>query len=165
MRMNASVSVEQMRVATGRYIPAKLSASLLLEHDDKLMMVQEACERHRGKWSQPQGMIDSGELPEQAAVREAKEETGLHVRILGLYATYICPESPYLINFCFRARPITLEQGKLFPDILQAKWFSREQLVRMREEEFRSPLTILRLKHWCEGKSASRGFVEIPPLL
>ncbi len=164
--MNTAVSnvAEEVEVATRRFLPAKLSVSLIIECDEKLMMVQEASPKHRGKWSQPQGMIDPGELPEQAAIREAKEETGLHVRILSHFATYICPASPYLINFCFRARPITLERGQLFPDIIQARWFSREELVRMNELEFRSPLTVLRLQHWFEGKYFSRGFVEIPPL-
>ncbi len=40
---------------------------------------------HRNRhtdWSLPKGHIEKGETPEQAALREVKEETGLHVRIV-----------------------------------------------------------------------------------
>jgi len=36
-----------------------------------------------GKWVQPGGHIEHGEIPEEAAVREAYEETGLKVKIIG----------------------------------------------------------------------------------
>lgn len=37
----------------------------------------------RGHWDLPKGKIDKGETPEQAAVREVQEETGLHELTLG----------------------------------------------------------------------------------
>jgi len=36
-----------------------------------------------GRWGFPKGYIDPGETPEQAALKEALEEAGLHGRILG----------------------------------------------------------------------------------
>ncbi len=36
-----------------------------------------------GRWGFPKGYIDRGETPEQAALKEALEEAGLHGRILG----------------------------------------------------------------------------------
>jgi 8-oxo-dGTP pyrophosphatase MutT (NUDIX family) len=40
------------------------------------------------KWCMPCGLNEVGESPEQAAVREAKEETGLDVRVLELVGVY-----------------------------------------------------------------------------
>jgi ADP-ribose pyrophosphatase YjhB (NUDIX family) len=40
------------------------------------------------KWCLPCGLVEAGESPEQGAIREAKEETGLNVQILELVKVY-----------------------------------------------------------------------------
>ncbi len=40
------------------------------------------------KWCMPCGLVEAGESPEQGAIREAKEETGLEVQILELVKVY-----------------------------------------------------------------------------
>ncbi len=45
-------------------------------------------EPHFGEWSFPSGYVDAGEVLEEAAIREAKEETGLDVRIDRLIGAY-----------------------------------------------------------------------------
>ncbi len=37
---------------------------------------------HRNRWQLPKGTIDHGETPEQTAVREVREEGGVHARIV-----------------------------------------------------------------------------------
>ncbi|TAK36813.1 MAG: NUDIX hydrolase [Chloroflexota bacterium] len=38
--------------------------------------------RHSGEWVMPKGHVEPGETPEEAALREVEEETGLRARIL-----------------------------------------------------------------------------------
>jgi 8-oxo-dGTP diphosphatase len=54
---------------------------------DKLLMVQRGGEGGyagdgHGQWSVPGGWLDFGETPEEAAVREAMEETGVTVDLM-----------------------------------------------------------------------------------
>jgi len=56
-------------------------------------------------WNLPGGSVESGELPNEAAVRETKEETGLKVKIQGLVGVYGKPHKDELV-FVFTGRVI-----------------------------------------------------------
>ena len=47
--------------------------------DCKIALIKRGNEPARGKWTIPGGLVELAESPEQAVVREAKEETGLDV--------------------------------------------------------------------------------------
>lgn len=49
-------------------------AEVVLQKDDKFLLVQEKQAKAYGKWNLPAGKVDKGESLEQAAVREAREE-------------------------------------------------------------------------------------------
>lgn len=60
---------------------APLTVALVaLWHDDRRLLL--VFNRHRQCWELPGGMIDPGETPRQAAVRELHEETGIHLEAL-----------------------------------------------------------------------------------
>ncbi|MEE8336645.1 MAG: NUDIX domain-containing protein [Dehalococcoidia bacterium] len=68
----------------------KLAAGVVVEHDGRVLLVRRNHEPMYGRWSFPSGFVDGGEVVQEAAAREVREETGVEVRIdrlLGVYST------------------------------------------------------------------------------
>lgn len=63
----------------------------MLDHKDKPVVLIERKFPPYG-WALPGGFVDVGETLEQAAVREALEETSLHVRLQTLLGMYSDPQ-------------------------------------------------------------------------
>ena len=68
-------------------MPRKIAAGCLVraEFDGEVryLIVHPSGRYNRGKpYSIPKGLVEPGELPEQAALRETREETGLECRIV-----------------------------------------------------------------------------------
>jgi len=62
-----------------------------------------------GFWEFPGGRVESGEIPEEAAVRECQEETGLQVDVVGVYGCRDYQYSHDLVRLHFFAcRPVSL---------------------------------------------------------
>lgn len=51
----------------------------LLVHDGRVVFVQRAHEPGKGRWTLPGGFVEEDEAPDEAIVREVREETGLAV--------------------------------------------------------------------------------------
>jgi 8-oxo-dGTP diphosphatase len=51
----------------------------VIVHKAKIVLIKRGNEPSRGKWTIPGGLVELAESPEQAVMREAKEETGLDV--------------------------------------------------------------------------------------
>lgn len=80
-------------------------------------------------WALPGGFVDYGESYEQAAVREAKEETGLDVTLVRQFHTYSNPERDkrlHTASTVFIATANGIPQGS--DDALQAQVFGRDHL-------------------------------------
>jgi len=80
-------------------------------------------------WALPGGFVDYGESLEQAALREAKEETSLDIELLGQMHTYSDPRRDprqHTISTVFIARGRgNLKAGD---DALEAGIFTREEI-------------------------------------
>ncbi len=147
---------------------SKLTVSIFIEHEDRILMVQEAKPKYKGLWSQPGGHLHHHETPEEAAIREAYEETGYHVRILSGFVTYVSPgETPdeaYFMNFCFHAALKRRARGEFDPtEIMSTRWFELREFKALNQSLYRSELTVFRTADWLRHRFRPRGIIKIPP--
>lgn len=71
------------------YRNAKPGASVLPVKDGKVLLSIRAREPYKGSYDIIGGFMEAYELPEVAALREAKEETGLDMKIVSLLGIYV----------------------------------------------------------------------------
>ena len=136
--MPMSGHLEQLRKKVGHDLLLLPSAAVAINDAEKGLLV---C-KHADKsiWVVPGGLIEPGEHPADAAVREAWEETGLLVEVTSLVGVYGGPDlmvdysngdRAAYIGTIFRGRIVS---GTLRPDgseILDVRYFTREELVRV----------------------------------
>ncbi len=68
-----------------------LAADTVLLFQGKLVLIRRKNPPYKGFYALPGGFVEIGETTESAAVREAKEETGLDAMILDLIGVYSDP--------------------------------------------------------------------------
>lgn len=75
--MPISDCLKGIRAAIGHERLLNPGVAAIIRNDEGRILLQKRSDD--GSWSLPAGAIDLGETPAQAVVREAYEETGLHV--------------------------------------------------------------------------------------
>ena len=93
------------------YLDPKIAVGTIIRTErDRLVLVRRAIEPGYGKWVFPGGYVDRGEPLTTAAIREAREETGLEVRLEGLVNVYSYPgRTPVIIVYAATATGGRLE--------------------------------------------------------
>ena len=124
------------------YLDPKLAVgTIIADEENRVVLVKRAIEPGYGKWVFPGGYVDRGEEVQAAAVREAREETGLDVRLDRLINIYsYSGRIPVVVVYA-----ATMIGGCLTCDEegLEARFFDREA-IPWDELAFRSTHEALR---------------------
>jgi 8-oxo-dGTP diphosphatase len=70
----------------------KLVVDVVIPSERGVVVIRRGSEPFRGRWALPGGFVEVGETVEEAADREAAEETGLAVEVARLVGVYSDPE-------------------------------------------------------------------------
>ena len=73
------------------YENPKIVVGVLPVLHDKILLCKRDIEPGFGKWTVPSGFMELNESLEEGALREAKEEANLDIKLLKLYCTYSLP--------------------------------------------------------------------------
>jgi len=115
-----------------------VGVGVLIRDGDRYLLVRRAAEPDAGLWTIPGGLVEVGERVKEAAVREAREETGLEVEIIDLLGVVdkIVRDEEGRIRFHFVILDYRagVKGGKLraSSDALEARWVRRDEMARYR---------------------------------
>ncbi|GAA2746257.1 NUDIX hydrolase [Kitasatospora cinereorecta] len=74
-------------------------AAAIVTREDRVLLVRRKVSEGQLSWQFPAGEIEPGESPEQAAVRETGEETGLGVAAIKLLGERVHPKTGRLMSY------------------------------------------------------------------
>jgi 8-oxo-dGTP diphosphatase len=113
-------------------IKAKVVAGVVIKQNNKYLLVQEATKAY-GLWNFPAGQVDVGENFEQAAIREAKEESGYDVELMGKIGIF--QEKPIdAVKHAFEAKIIGGELNFPKDELLDVAWFTFTEIEEMKTQ-------------------------------
>ena len=108
--------------------------SIILTEGNEIVLVRRNYEPFKDYWAIPGGIVEYGETVEHAAIREAKEETGLDIKIdklLGVYSDLKRDPRGHFVSICFLCKSVG---GKLesSDETKEVRFFSKEELKNIK---------------------------------
>ncbi len=112
--------------------PLPAVAGFVMNEKNEIALIKRGVEPGKGSWALPSGFIESNETPEQAVLRELKEETGLNGKIKDCLGIYVEPTKIYG-NVLLIGYEIELVGGKIRPDsdTTDVRFFSSNKLPKI----------------------------------
>ncbi len=116
--------------------PAVTADCVVITKEDspKVLLIQRGGEPYKGCWAFPGGFMDMDETTEQCAIRELKEETGLHikeVKQIGAYSKVSRDPRGRTISVAYLAVIDKPAQVRGLDDAAKAEWFELSALPKL----------------------------------
>jgi len=131
-----------------------VTVATIVVRDNRFLMVYEEADGKR-VYNQPAGHLDPDETLQQAAIRETLEETGWHVKLIGVVGVNLYTAPSNGITYCrttFIAEALEHDaQRELDTGIIEAVWLTLEE-VSERRDQLRSPMTLQILEEYQAGR-------------
>lgn len=107
-------------------------SGVIVDDDGRLLLGRRA---DNGQWAVVSGILDPGEEPALAIVREVLEETGVHAEVVALTAVsssavihYANGDAAQYLDICFWCRPVGGEAHVADDESTEVGWFSPDSL-------------------------------------
>ena len=115
-----------------------LAADAVILYQEGIVLIRRMNPPYQNCYALPGGFVEIGETIEEAATREAREETGLEIDLLGMVGVYSIPIATPEVTWSLL--PFLLEAG--------ARLYSARTLSQLRLFQYKSfpslPLTMSR---------------------
>lgn len=106
--------------------PVECAGAVVRDAVGRLLVVRRGRPPAEGLWSLPGGRIEAGETAAEAAVREVREETGLHVEAGAVLITAVIADGAYRVqDFAARVVGGELRAGD---DASEVRWVTEAEL-------------------------------------
>ncbi len=105
------------------YVNPKVIVGVIPERRGRILLMRRAIEPRYGAWTYPGGFMEIDETVEECAVREAREEVGVEVRLAELVGVYSrpAPVTPGIVSIVFAGR-VASGEVKVGREALEARW-------------------------------------------
>lgn len=126
------------------------TVDVLIWHEQRLVLVQR--KNPPLGWALPGGFIDEGEMAQDAAHREMKEETSLDIVLDGLLGVYSNPQRDprrHTMSVVYVGHPMDAGQIQGGDDAQEARFFDLDALPEL---VFDHALIIEDFKAWLRGE-------------
>jgi 8-oxo-dGTP pyrophosphatase MutT (NUDIX family) len=154
--------------------PLSIGAGAVIIHEGRVLLVRNIHGVTKGRYLLPAGRVEPNELPDQAAAREAFEETNLRVEIEGLLGVRVWVmddgEQNYFFMFLARLSSPVADLRPNLAEIDDARFFSTDEMEALgRDETWSGAIAIAckalnpRMSLWPNDAGLSdRSGVDIP---
>ena len=137
--------------------PTDLTVSAVIEDNGRYLLVEEYS-MGDVLLNQPGGHIEAGESPEEAIIREVREETGCDVscgELIGVYL-WIHPQTrQQFLRLVFVAEYLGCDESRaLYNNVVRKRWMARED-IEHRRSGLRSPVVLRCVRDFEAGKRQS----------
>ena len=113
------------------------AAGAIIMHKNQILLLRRSTKEtsKHGMWELPGGKLEDGETPEQAAIVESKEESGLDINIKGKAGAHADHDKKKVYHAFFAEPKNVNQEVKLSEEHDKSLWISIDEAMLMGEDE------------------------------